>query len=75
MGKGKARSKAKTSTKPSHDDIRRDAPAYAAYVILLMRLLAFLTVQLHLDPANWESPVQHQAPVERIVDSQVGRRG
>ncbi len=34
-----------------HEDPRRDAPAYAAYLVLLFRLLAFLTVQLHLDPA------------------------
>jgi hypothetical protein len=59
----------KTKPKPTGDRKRapeefgRDVPAFAAYIVLLMRLLAFLTVELHDPtqpaPSPRESPAVH----------------
>lgn len=60
----KRRAKPRSQTKPAHEDLRRDAPAFAAYIVVIIRLLAFLTVQLHLDPS--QPPPAAKAAINRV---------
>lgn len=43
----------------SGDLLKSEVPLYAAYLILLIRLVALLTVQLHIDPAQQATLVPH----------------
>lgn len=55
----------------SSDLLRLEVPVYAAYLILIVRLLAFLTVQLHIDPT--ESATTEPAAEEREASAIASR--
>jgi hypothetical protein len=60
--------KRRSSGRRSSDLLKLEVPVYAAYLILIVRLLAFLTVQLHIDPTESATtePVAQQREASAI---------